>query len=220
MHISDVSVGVMPANAIVGGNVPIAAGSALAFKLRSSRRIAVSFFGDGATNQGAWHEALNLAAVLELPVIFACVNNQFASSTSLEKSVKIERLSDRATAYGMPGAVVDGMDVLAVREATAEAVERARAGSGPTLLEYICYRLVGHSRSDPANYRAQEEFEHWRKRDPLVVTRAKLIESGVIDEKGIQLLEEDIKMRIEQITDEADQFPDPDPEQCLDDVYA
>jgi acetoin:2,6-dichlorophenolindophenol oxidoreductase subunit alpha len=220
MHICDVSVGAMPANAIVGGNVPIAAGSALAFKLNGSQRVAVSFTGDGASNEGVWHEALNMAALYDLPVVFVTINNQWASSTPFRQSVKIECLSDRAAAYGMPGLTADGMDVLAVREAAATAIERARSGKGPSLLEFICYRFVGHSRSDPANYRSKEEVEAWKQRDPLVVMRAKLISSKLLTEKGVVELEGGIKAAIDAAVVEADKSPLPAPESCLEDVYA
>jgi pyruvate dehydrogenase E1 component alpha subunit len=214
MHICDLSVGAMPANAIVGGNVPIAAGSALAFKLQGSKRIAVSFFGDGAANEGVWHEALNMAALFELPVLFVCINNQYASSTTFQQSVRIQHIADRAAAYGFPGVTAEGMDVLAVREATKPAIERARAGKGPTLLEFNCYRMVGHSRSDPANYRS------WKKKDPIKLMREKLVESKVLNQKGLEELEEKVKKEIDDAVAIADQSPKPAPEECLEDVYA
>jgi TPP-dependent pyruvate/acetoin dehydrogenase alpha subunit len=220
MHICDTSVGAMPANAIVGGNVPIAAGSALAFKLMGSPRVAVSFSGDGASNEGSWHEALNLAALKNLPVLFVTINNQWASSTSFHQSTRVECISERAAAYGISGTTSDGMDVLAVREAVAPALKRARSGKGPTLLEFMSYRFVGHSRSDPANYRAKEELEEWKKKDPIKVTREKLIESGVTDEKGVAELEAKVKAEIDAAVEEADKSPKPQPEECLEDVYA
>jgi TPP-dependent pyruvate/acetoin dehydrogenase alpha subunit len=220
MHICDVSVGAMPANAIVGGNVPIAAGSALAFKLKGSRQVAVSFTGDGAANEGVWHEALNLAALYDLPVLFVTINNQWASSTPFKQSVRVERISERAAAYGMPGVTADGMDVLAVREATEPALKRARSGKGPTLLEFMCYRFVGHSRSDPANYRSKEEVEAWKQRDPVAVTRAKLIGSKLMNEKAVAELEGQVKAAIDAAVAEADKSPLPAPEECLEDVYA
>ncbi len=220
MHICDISVGAMPANAIVGGNVPIAAGSALAFKLQGNKRIAVSFFGDGASNEGVWHEALNMAALFELPVLFVCINNQYASSTTFQQSVRIKHIADRAAAYGFPGVTAEGMDVLAVREATKPAIERARAGKGPTLLEFNCYRMVGHSRSDPANYRSKEEVEEWKKKDPIKLTREKLVESKVLTQKGLEELEEKVKKEIDDAVVLADQSPKPAPEECLEDVYA
>lgn len=220
MHICDLSVGAMPAIAIVGGNVPLAAGSALAFKLKGTQQVAVSFTGDGASNEGAWHEALNLAALNNLPVLFVTINNQWASSTAFKQSVKIEHLSERAAGYGIPGVTADGMDVLAVREATEPALKRARNGKGPTLLEFNCYRFVGHSRSDPANYRFKEEVEKWKKRDPVTVMRAKLVESGVMSAEAILELENQVKVTIDAAVTEAEKSPVPAPEECLDDIYA
>jgi acetoin:2,6-dichlorophenolindophenol oxidoreductase subunit alpha len=220
MHICDLNVSAMPAIAVVGGNVPLAAGSALAFKLKGTHQVAVSFTGDGASNEGAWHEALNLAAVNNFPVLFVTINNQWASSTTFKQSVKIKHLSERAAAYGIPGVTADGMDVLAVREAIDPALQRARIGKGPTLLEFICYRFVGHSRSDPANYRSKEEVEEWKKRDPIMVTRAKLIDSGVMSTAAVVKLEKQVKEEINMAVSEADKSPVPAPEECLDDVYA
>jgi TPP-dependent pyruvate/acetoin dehydrogenase alpha subunit len=188
--------------------------------LKGTQQVAVSFTGDGASNEGAWHEALNLAAVNNLPVLFVTINNQWASSTTFHQSVKIKHLSERAVAYGFPGVTADGMDVLAVREATDPALQRARNGKGPTLLEFICYRFVGHSRSDPANYRSKEEVEEWKKRDPITVTRAKLIESGVMSAAAVVKLENQVKVEIDEAVSEADKSPVPAPEECLDDVYA
>lgn len=219
MHICDLSVGAMPAIAIVGGNVPLAAGSALAFKLEGSRRVAVSFAGDGATNEGAWHEALNLAALYDLPALFVIVNNQWASSTPFRQSVRIEHLSDRAASYGMPGVTVDGMDVLAVRQVTQAALQRARDGQGPTLLECVCYRFVGHSRSDPANYRTKEEVEAWKQHDPVATLRAKLVDRNALSEDALAALEAEVQAAIEAAVAEADRSPLPAPEECLEDVY-
>jgi TPP-dependent pyruvate/acetoin dehydrogenase alpha subunit len=220
MHICDLSAGAMPANAIVGGNVPIAAGSALAFKLMGSSRVAVSFSGDGASNEGSWHEALNLAALKNLPVLFVTINNQWASSTPFYQSTRIECLSDRAASYGIQGITSDGMDVLAVRDAVMPALEKARAGKGPTLLEFMCYRLVGHSRSDPANYRSKEEVEEWKKKDPIKVTREKLVQSKLLSELEVTKLEKEVKAEIDAAVEEADKSPKPQPEECLEDVYA
>ena len=220
MHICDVSVGAMPANAIVGGNVPIAAGSALAFKLKGTKQVAVSFTGDGASNEGVWHEALNLAALYNLPVLFVTINNQWASSTPFKQSVRIEFISDRAASYGIPGITQDGMDVLTVREAAETAIERARSGKGPSLLEFMCYRFVGHSRSDPANYRSKDELDAWKQRDPIAVTRIKLIESKLMSEMEMVELEGQVKVEIDAAVTEADKSPSPAPEECLEDVYA
>jgi len=167
MHMTDVSVGMMPSNAIVGANIPIATGAALSFKLRGEDRVAVSFFGDGAANIGTFHEGINMAAIKDAPVILICENNQYAASTHISLATKIENIADRAVCYGIPGVIVDGMDVLEVRSAVLEAVERARNGAGPTLIEAKTYRYMGHSRGDPGNYRSEEEMTEWRSRDPI-----------------------------------------------------
>src|SRR5262245_33722109 len=180
MHLVDVAVGAMPSNAIVGANIPIAAGAAIGFQLRGLDRVAVSFFGDGAANIGAFHEGINLAAVRRAPVVFVCENNLYAASTHMALTTRITDIADRARGYGIPGRVVDGMDVVAVYRAAAEAVRRARSGAGPTLLEYKTYRYAGHSRGDPGNYREAQEVEQWRRSDPLVRFRALLgSENGV-----------------------------------------
>ena len=159
MHLVDVAVGAMPSNAIVGANIPIATGAAIGFRLRGLDRVAVSFFGDGAANIGTFHEGINLAAVRKAPVVFVCENNLYAASTHMSLTTGITDIADRAKGYGIPGAVVDGMDVIAVYRSAAEAVRRARAGEGPTLLEYKTYRYPGHSRGDPGNYRNRQEME-------------------------------------------------------------
>jgi TPP-dependent pyruvate/acetoin dehydrogenase alpha subunit len=183
MHLMDLSVGVMPSNAIVGANIPIATGSALGFKLSGSDRVAVSFFGDGATNIGAFHEGINLAAVKDAPVIFVCENNLYAASTHISLSSKITDIAERAAAYGIPGVVVDGMDVTAVYASAREAIERARSGGGPTLLECKTYRYPGHSRGDPGNYRGTAELEAWRGRDPIPRLHQQLVIEYAADEK-------------------------------------
>jgi pyruvate dehydrogenase E1 component alpha subunit len=174
MHISDLDVGAMVANAIVGANIPIATGAAIAFRLRGLDRVAVSFFGDGAANIGAFHEGLNLAAVRAAPVVFVCENNLYAASTPIGATMRIADVADRAAGYGMPGRVVDGMDVEAVFAAATEAVARARRGDGPTLIECKTYRYRGHSRGDPGRYRTAEELAAWQARDPIARTRDRL----------------------------------------------
>lgn len=184
MHLTDVSVGFMPSNAVVGANIPIAVGAAIGYAIRNLDQVAVSFFGDGASNTGAFHEGLNFAAVQEAPVIFVCENNLYGASTHISLAMKIQDISDRAAAYGMPGSVVDGMDVLAVYESMMEAVDRARSGGGPTLLEYKTYRFMGHSRGDPGSYRGRLEVEEWRQRDPIKLFRHRLMnECGVVKER-------------------------------------
>jgi pyruvate dehydrogenase E1 component alpha subunit len=219
MHLTDVSVGMMPSNAIVGANIPIATGAALGFKLRGDDRIAVSFFGDGASNIGAFHEGINLAAVKEAPVIFVCENNQYAASTHISLTTKIENIADRAAGYGIPGVIVDGMDVLAVHDVARKAIERARSGDGPTLIEAKTYRFMGHSRGDPGNYRTNEEMTQWQARDPIPHFHRYLTDEGI----GQQMLES-IEEQASKIVKESVQFaidsPEPDPSEAYTHVYA
>ncbi len=177
MHLGDPDVGMLPAIAIVAGGNTVVTGLGLAFKLRRSGQVAACFFGEGAANEGAFHEGLNFAAVQRLPVVFVCENNLYGASTPYARVSLLEDVAARAAAYGVPGRIVDGMDVLAVREATAEAVADARAGRGPTLVECKTYRYVGHSRSDARGYRTREEEEAWKARDPIARLRAQLAES-------------------------------------------
>jgi acetoin:2,6-dichlorophenolindophenol oxidoreductase subunit alpha len=220
MHIADFALGIYGANGIVGAGTPIACGAAMAAKLRRSDGVAVSFFGDGATNQGVVHEAMNLAAVWQLPVIFVCENNGYAISASIKEMSKLEQLADRAAGYGIPAETVDGMNVLVVNEATARAVTRARAGDGPTFLECRTYRFVGHFTAERAlgiRYRADAEIEEWRKRDPLVTYPAMLRERGIVDPAQVD-------EAVEAILDEAIRFAResalPAPEEALDGMYA
>lgn len=180
MHIADVETGNLGANGIVGGGIPIAAGAALGLRLQGKDAVVVSFFGDGATNEGAFHEGLNLAAVWDLPVVFVCENNKYGMSMSTEFSTRVENLAVRATAYGIAGVSVDGNDVQAVYEAATEAMERARSGGGPTLLEAVTYRWKGHSKSDKNLYRTREEIAEWRERDPIAAFLAKVHDSGTL----------------------------------------
>jgi pyruvate dehydrogenase E1 component alpha subunit len=181
MLLADLSVGNLGCSGIVAGAIPIAVGAALGAHLSKSGQVALTFFGDGATNQGVFHEALNLAALWKLPCIFFCENNGYAEMTPIDKEASIHRLADRSSAYGFPGVVVDGNDVQAVFRITSEAVTRARAGHGPTLIEATTYRLCGHMFGDQQTYRPAKEVEEWRTRDPLIVTKAKLKNYGVED---------------------------------------
>jgi TPP-dependent pyruvate/acetoin dehydrogenase alpha subunit len=174
LHVGDVSVGALPAIAIVGASVPIAAGLAFAFRERGEDRVALCFLGDGAMTEGDTHEGLNLAALWQLPVVYVCENNLYSVSTPVERQMRMTRLSDRAAAYGMTAGRVDGNDVVAVRAATLEAVQRARAGGGPSFVECLTYRQGGHKRDDPGTYRPRDEVEQWLRRDPLDRVRAAL----------------------------------------------
>jgi acetoin:2,6-dichlorophenolindophenol oxidoreductase subunit alpha len=186
MHIADVSKGNLGANGIVAGGIPIAVGAALALKLQGSDKVALSFFGDGATSEGAFHESVNLAAIWDLPVVFVCENNHYGMSMSVEEVSRLERVADRAAGYAIPGVTVDGNDVQEVYQATTEAVAQARAGRGPTLIEAITYRWKGHSKSDQNLYRTREEIESWRQRDPIDRFEQAVLEAETLDEAEVQ----------------------------------
>jgi len=220
MHIADFSIGMLGATAVVGAGIPIAAGAGLSVKLRGTDQVAACFFGEGASNQGTFHEGINLAAVWSLPVVFVCENNLYAMGTSQTRIMSIENVADRATAYGIPGVAVDGNDVLAVYEAAREAVERARRGEGPTLIECKTYRQKGHSRFDPATYRPKEEVETWLKKDPIARLQTRLFEMGVLTEIENQKMVEEAKRAVEEATKFAVESPFPEPEEAFEDVYS
>ncbi|MBK8049134.1 MAG: thiamine pyrophosphate-dependent dehydrogenase E1 component subunit alpha [Anaerolineales bacterium] len=209
MHIGDFRLGFVPAIAIVGGNIPIAAGAALAAKLKGSDAVTVCFFGDGAANEGAWHEGLNLAAIWDLPVVFVCENNQYAASTPFREAFRIPAIADRAAAYGMPGVTVDGNDVLAVYAAAGAAIARARRGAGPTLLELLTYRLCGHSRSDPRTYRTREEEAEWQQRDPIPAFAANLVSHRFATEEQLAEIDAEVETILVQAIAYAEQSPGP-----------
>lgn len=220
MHVGDFSVGMPPAIAIVGGGIPIATGAALGFKLKKSMRVAVAFFGDGAANEGAFHEAVNLGAIWNLPVIYVCENNFYGASTHISLVMKVRNVADRAAAYGIPGLVVDGNDVAAVYEAASAAVERARKGDGPTLVECLTYRYCGHSRSDPAKYRPKEELEAWKAKDPIPRFRERLLTMGVMTASDADDIDHQVENEIEEAVQYAAASPPPPPETALEDVFA
>ena len=219
MHLTDVAVGMMPSNAIVGANIPIATGAALGFKLRAEKRVAVSFFGDGAANIGAFHEGINLAAVKHAPVVFVCENNQYAASTHISIATRITDIADRAAGYGIPGVVVDGMDVLEVYSAARAAVERARGGEGPTLMEAKTYRYKGHSRGDPGKYRDKQEMSDWQARDPIPRCREHLLAEG-IKEARLTAMEAAIDEQVKAAVEFAISAPEPEPSETYTHVYA
>ena len=214
MHLGDPAVGMLPALAIVGAGNTVVTGLGLAFALRRSDQVAVCFFGDGASNEGAFHEGMNFAAVRRLPIVFVCENNLYGASTPFDAVSALVDVADRAAAYGIPGRVVDGMDVLAVREAGVEAVASARAGDGPTLLECKTYRFVGHSRSDARGYRADDEEASWKERDPIPRLRA------VLAEQAAAAIEREVEAAIEDAVEFARASPDADPQEARTDVYA
>ncbi len=206
--------------AIVGSHLPIAAGAAWSAKLRGTDQVAVAFFGDGATNIGAFHEALNLAAVWKLPVLFVCENNLYMEYTPISAVTSVPNpAADRASAYGLPAVIIDGNDVIKVQETTKVAVDRARAGEGPTIIEALTYRHYGHSRSDPAKYRPADEVERWMQRDPLTVARERLIGMGV-DTADIDAIDARVAEAIKGAVQEAKDAPYPDPATALIDVWA
>ncbi len=220
MHVGDPEAGMLPAIAIVGGGIPIAAGCALAFQYLKRPRIAACFFGEGATNIGTFHEGLNMAAIWELPVVFVCENNRYAASTAVEKVMKVARVSDRAAAYGMPGETIDGNDVEQVYKTMARASARARAGQGPTLLELETYRFPGHSRSDPGHYRPAEEVTAWKRKDPIVRYEVTLEAQGLLSPKTKAEIESAVERQLDEAVAFAEQSPSPLPEDCLTDVFA
>lgn len=211
MHIADFGVGMLGANGIVGAGIPIAAGAGWSCKAKYPGRVSVAFFGEGAANEGAFHEGINLAAVWKLPVVFVCENNLYNFSVHYKKTMLVDNVADRAAAYGIPGRVVDGMDLRAVYSAAREAIKRARQGEGPTLLECKTYRFVGHSRFEPAGYRSKEEVEDWKKKDPISTFRAWLHESLKVPETEFDRVDKTVAKEIEEAVAFAEQSPDPKP---------
>ncbi|MFC4463114.1 thiamine pyrophosphate-dependent dehydrogenase E1 component subunit alpha [Streptomyces xiangluensis] len=220
MHLTKASRNMLGSYAIVGAHLPMAVGAAWSARLRGSGQIAVAFFGDGATNIGAFHESLNLAAVWKLPVLFICENNLYMEYTPIADVTAVANpAADRAPAYGIPGEIVDGNDVVLVQEAVGRLADRARAGDGPSLLEAQTYRHFGHSRSDPATYRPAEEVERWLKHDPLDLARGRLAELGV-PEEAVTEAEARATDLVQQAVEAAKQAPAADPREALTDVWA
>jgi pyruvate dehydrogenase E1 component alpha subunit len=219
MHIFDFSIGMLGANGIVGAGAPLAIGAGLSAKYRKTDQVTVCFFGDAAANQGAMHESMNIASLWKLPVIFVCENNQFGQFTRHELDSSVPDVSVRARGYDMPGEMVDGMDVLAVYEKVGEAVRRARAGAGPTLIEAKTYRYRGHFEGDQQVYRTQTEVDEWRKKDPILRLKGMMIERGLLSEKEFAKMEDDAKARISDAVRFAEESPAPAPSEYLEDVY-
>jgi pyruvate dehydrogenase E1 component alpha subunit len=220
MHLTKAATGMLGSYAIVGSHLPMAVGAAWSARLRGTEQLAVAFFGDGATNIGAFHESLNLAAVWKLPVLFVCENNLYMEYTPIADVTAVPRpAADRAPAYGIPGEVVDGNDVVAVEEAVGRLAARARAGEGPAVLEAETYRHFGHSRTDPGTYRPAEEVERWLKHDPLDLARGRLAELGVGAE-AVAEADERARAVVEQAVEAAKAAPPPDPREALTDVWA
>ena len=220
MHMGNIDKGMIPGIAIVAGGIPMAAGMALAFKMRKQTDVVACFFGDGATSEGAFHEGLTMAAIWDLPVIFACENNLYGASTRVDKITRVERLSDRAGAYGIRGETVDGNNVLSVYEATLQAAAECRRGEGPVLLELLTYRRTGHSRRDPCNYQATDEKETWFARDPIDRLSKLLIERGDLNEGDPDAIKSRAEQRFNEAVEAAQKEPPPAVEELLTDVLA
>jgi len=215
MHMGDLDKGMLPAIAIVGGNVPIATGMALAFKMRKENRVAVSFMGDGAVNEGAFHEGVNMGAIWQLPVIYVIENNRYSASTPITQTTRLKHLSERAAAYGITGVTIDGNDVLAVYETAQQAIARARAGNGPTLIEAMTYRITGHSRRDPCHYQPKEERQRALENEPLKRFARHLLSNQITEQAKLDEIKESIDAEIERAVESAMAAPDPAPEDAL-----
>ncbi|MCC7039570.1 MAG: thiamine pyrophosphate-dependent dehydrogenase E1 component subunit alpha [Burkholderiales bacterium] len=220
MHIADVEGGNLGANGIVAGGLPIAVGVGLSIRMQRLPRVCMVYFGDGATNEGAFHEALNMASIWSLPIVFVCENNHYGMSMDIAKAMAVENVADRAAAYAMPGVIVDGNDLPAVAAAAQRAVERARAGDGPTLLECKTYRIRGHSKSDRNLYRTKEEIEAWRSRDPIARFAGELLDAGRLDAAALARIEREAQAAIDAALEFAKSSPPPDPAHLTHDVYA
>jgi acetoin:2,6-dichlorophenolindophenol oxidoreductase subunit alpha len=219
MHLTDVGVGAYGSFAIVGAHLPIATGLAFASRYDDTGDVCLCFFGDGSVNIGAFHEAMNLASIWKLPVVFLCENNLYGEYSPLASTTPIEHLSDRAKAYGMIGERVDGNDVAAVRAVVEEAVARGRSGAGPTMIEALTYRHKGHSRTDPGTYRPRQEVDEWLARDPIVLLEAKLVQHG-LEQAEIDSIRSAAARSVREALDRARAWPAPDPAARFEHVYA
>jgi pyruvate dehydrogenase E1 component alpha subunit len=219
MHIADVASGNLGANGIVGGGMPIAVGAALAIRKQKRDDVALCFFGDGASNEGAFHEALNMAAIWKLPVLFICENNKYGMSVSTERSMAVVNVADRASAYRMPGKIVDGNNIADVAETVIQATERARRGDGPTLIESKTYRIRGHSKSDRNRYRTKEEIEEWSRRDPIASFESELVLHGITTASQAGAIRAAAEKEIADAIEFARQGTDPSPIDLTRDVY-
>jgi pyruvate dehydrogenase E1 component alpha subunit len=220
MHIADFSIGMLGANGIVGAGIGIATGAALSASIRESKQVVLSFFGEGAVNQGIFLECGNLAAIWKLPLILLCENNQFAMSSRPTETCSTGEITQRASAFGIPSAKVDGMDVLAVHGAVANAALQARQGVGPTFIEAICYRYEGHFSGDTVKYRSKSEFGAWKEKDPLINLRNKLAAAGILSEQQAEDLAKEAKLRVDGALEFALASPFPPPEAAWEDLYA
>ncbi|GAA0335115.1 thiamine pyrophosphate-dependent dehydrogenase E1 component subunit alpha [Oceanobacillus oncorhynchi subsp. oncorhynchi] len=221
MHIADFNVGNLGANGIVAAGLPLGTGAALTSKMKDLGYVVICFFGDGASNEGAFHESLNLASIWDLPVIFFCENNLYGMSGSIKEMVNVKNIADRAQAYGMESEIINGNDVLEVSEATNRAVEKARKGEGPTLIEAHTYRWKGHSRSDARKYRTREEEKEWKKqRDPILLFKEKLLEADIITEADFQLVNQEVEAEVDEAVEFAENSEKPSLDILMEDIYA
>ena len=220
MHMADVATGNLGANGIVAGGVPMAAGVGLSIQMQRQDKVILVFFGDGAANEGAFHESLNLASIWNLPVIYLCENNQYAMSMSVARSMNVDDVSARAASYNIPGVTVDGNDTIAVYEATRDAAARARSGGGPTLIEAKTYRYKGHSKSDKQRYRTKEEVQEWQEKDPIGRLSRQMIDAGLLTDADLTALEQRVADEIQEAIVYAQASPDPDPASIMEGVYA
>lgn len=219
MHMTDASLGLLGANAIVGAQIPIAMGAAFTAQIKKTGAVAVTFFGDGATNIGVFHESLNMASIWKLPVVFVCENNLYGEYSAWHKTTPIEDMAKRAESYAMPGVIVDGQDIEAVAEASREAVARARSGEGPTFLELKTYRYRGHSRTDTGPYRPEGELERWMKRDPLIILKDRMIADNQLDEVEYQEMQQAAEQVVYDVIEWAKAEPYPETASLYEDVY-
>jgi pyruvate dehydrogenase E1 component alpha subunit len=220
MHLTDFSRGLLGAFAIVAAGLPVAVGAAMSAQLRGEDRVAVTFFGDGATNIGTFHESLNMASVWRAPVVFVVENNLYGEYTPLRDTTPVDDLASRAAGYAMPGIVVDGQDIDLVHAAAAEAIARARSGKGPTLIEAKTYRYRGHSRTDPAKYRTEEELEAWKRRDPITILGARLASEGKLSAEAQEAMEAEVQQDVDDAAARAETAPFPALEDIAASVYA
>jgi TPP-dependent pyruvate/acetoin dehydrogenase alpha subunit len=220
MHLFDMEKGILCGIAILGDGLPMAAGAAMSAKLSGNGRVALGFFGEGASSAGIVHETMNLAAVWDLPVVFFCESNQYAELSHRSAHMKVDTIAKRAAGYGMPGVTVDGNDVMEVLRVTSEAVERARAGKGPTLIDSVTCRLHGHYEGDPQVYRIPGDIDEWKKKDPIALFEAKLLKEGILDGKSKAAVIAEIDRTIASAVEFAEKSPYPAPEEALEHVYA
>jgi len=219
MHMGDLRHRLIAFVSHLGDSIPVAAGCALTLRMRGTDQVSFCFFGEGATSRGDWHEGLNFAAVMRLPVVFICNNNQYAYSTHVSRQMRVERVSDRASGYGIPGETADGNDVLAVYDGVGRAVVRARRGEGPALLEFVTFRMTGHSAHDDAGYVPKTLFEEWERKDPIRLFESELKSRRLVDALALKEMESGIESELDEAVAWAERQPYPEPEECLTGVY-